>query len=107
MNRDQQDKKLHNALINFVKESIPHLRKNLDPTRIPSITRYELKEDRGRKKIKKVDRPNWWQTSKYMNPIVKLSTYKDAVAVCRREHYRFVNAVADKKSMHDKKMLDI
>jgi len=82
MTRTPQDNKLHTALIEFVVEAMSYLRKATDVTQLPTIARFELREARGHKQIAKVERPNWWQVGSYMNPVLGLSTFKDAVEAC-------------------------
>src|SRR5271157_2886013 len=82
MTRSPQDNKLHTALMDFVAEAMPHLRKTTDVTQLPTISRFELREERGQKQITKVERPNWWQVNSYMNPVLELATFNKAVAAC-------------------------
>ena len=82
MTRSPQDNKLHTALMDFVAQAVPHLRKTTDVTQLPTISRFELREERGQKQITKVERPNWWQVNSYMNPVLELATFNKAVAAC-------------------------
>lgn len=78
MSRTPHDDKLHAALITFVAEAIPYLRNATDTKKIPTVARFELRDEQ----IVRVERPNWWQVNSYMSPVLELSSFKHAVIAC-------------------------
>jgi len=82
MSNTPHDDKLHAALLTFVSEAIPFLRKSTDVKSIPKVTRFKLSDVQGQKNIIKADGPNWWQVSSYMKPVLEQSSFKLAVIAC-------------------------
>jgi len=82
MSNTLHDDKLYAALLTFVSEAIPILRKGTDVKRIPTVTRFKLSDVQGQKNIIKVDGPNWWQVSSYMKPVLELPSFNFAVMAC-------------------------
>ncbi len=54
MTRSTEDNQLRTALTDFVAEALSHLRKTTAVAQLPRITRFEVREIRGRKQIAKV-----------------------------------------------------
>lgn len=77
------DNALYDVLLEFVADAIKHLRKHVDQSQIPTIRRYELSKEKGRMRILPTEAPNWWQVSKYMNPVLELRSYNRALVACQ------------------------
>lgn len=77
---------LHNKLYEFIKESIPLLRKCIQINSIPTEFKYEISEVD--KKIVKNRCPNWWHLS--LDPILNLPSLNDAIKTCN-EYEQFIS----------------
>ena len=78
------DNALYDVLLEFAADAIKHLRKHVDQSQIPTIRGYELSKEKGRTRILPTEEPNWWQVSKYMNPVLELRSYNRALVACQR-----------------------
>ncbi len=76
---------LHNKLYDFIKESIPLLRKCIQNDSIPTEFKYEIGEVD--KKIVKNRYPDWWHLS--LDPILNLPSLNDAIKTCN-EYEQFI-----------------
>ena len=79
---DPDTKILYDHLYEFIKESIPILRKNIDINSIPTKIKYEIKEIDGREKILRNPLPNWGRSSSYLEPISNLPSLHMAMKIC-------------------------
>ncbi len=58
---NEETQKVYDRLYDFLKDSIPILRKTIDIDLLPTSRKYHIEKDNNRVRIVPHDRPNWWQ----------------------------------------------
>jgi len=82
---NEETQKVYDRLYDFLKDSIPILRKTVDIDLLPTLRKYYIEKDNNRVKILPHDRPNWWQirVSEQMQ-ILNLSSFREAIDALNR-----------------------
>lgn len=93
MNNENQI--LHDRLCDFLKESIPILRRNVEVKSLPTIRRYRIDKDNKRTRYVPYDNPNWWQIRDF-GEIVNLPSLHNAIDVCQK--HKRINSLGGKWS---------
>jgi hypothetical protein len=90
---NEETQRVYDRLHDYLKDSIPILRKTVDIDLLPTLRRYYIEKDNNRVKIVPHDQPNWWQTRiSEQEQILTLSSLQEAIdALNRHQQIRFHN----------------